>query len=698
MAEGVQAFGEIWLGSRGGVSSGQLKLTPSGFVWRRKQGSKVVEVKKEEIEGLSWTKVPRGCQLSVRRKGATTLNFLGFRDKDLESLQQYTRNALALPEGISEEALATGGHNWGAVQLRGASLAFMVGGKVAFEMPLPDVCTAQQNKDDVMLELHVDDTGGEVAEDMLQELAFYVPPGNEEFPARADDVPAAKVMLDALLPHADTEAAAADEPVCVFSEVGILAPRGRFDIEMHLGYLQLGGQSQDFKVRYTSIQRIFILPKQNTPHTLVVISLDPPIRKGQTYYAHLLCQFPTEDDITVELDITEEALVAKNEKNGGKLATEMSGPVHEVFAKLLRGLSGARITKPGHFRNAGGEGFSVRCSYKADDGQLYPLDRGFFYVHKPPLLIPDNDIESVEFARQGSGAVSSSVRTFDLVIRLKGGTEHMFRNIQRSEWGNLFEFINTKKIPIENLATAKRGPGGAHAGLDADDDMDPGMRRAAAEADYEDDEDEDEDFDGGSGGSESSEDEDEDSDAEMIEEDGVPAEAFKLKGKRKESGGSAGDMEERPAKKPAKEKPTPAPKNESAGGGDAGGSGGKGAGKGKGKKAEPAEGGKPKKEKKVKDPNAPKKNLTAFMYFSGATRDKVKAENPGIAFGEVGKMLGERWKAMSSEDKAPFEQMAVKDKVRYAEAMKAYKEKGGGAAAGKDAGGEVSDAGGEDDE
>jgi hypothetical protein len=49
-------------------------------------------------------------------------------------------------------------------------------------------------------------------------------------------------MLDELLPFADTEAAAADEPVCVFSEVGILAPRGRFDIEMHLGYLQLGGQ------------------------------------------------------------------------------------------------------------------------------------------------------------------------------------------------------------------------------------------------------------------------------------------------------------------------------------------------------------------------------------------------------------------------------------------------------------------------
>jgi hypothetical protein len=34
-------------------------------------------------------------------------------------------------------------------------------------------------------------------------------------------------------------------------------------------------------VRYPSIQRIFILTKHNTPYTLVVISLDPPIRKGQ---------------------------------------------------------------------------------------------------------------------------------------------------------------------------------------------------------------------------------------------------------------------------------------------------------------------------------------------------------------------------------------------------------------------------------
>lgn len=79
----------------------------------------------------------------------------------------------------------------------------------------------------------------------------------------------------------------------------------------------LAPQTQDFKIRYTAIQRIFILPKSNTPHTMVVISLDPPIRKGQTYYTHVLCQFPTDDEATVELDITPEQLAAKNEKVRG---------------------------------------------------------------------------------------------------------------------------------------------------------------------------------------------------------------------------------------------------------------------------------------------------------------------------------------------------------------------------------------------
>lgn len=45
---------------------------------------------------------------------------------------------------------------------------------------------------------------------------------------------------------------------------------------------------------------------------------------------------------------------------------------------------------------------------------------------------------------------------------------------------------------------------------------------------------------------------------------------------------------------------------------------------------------KEKKPRKKKDPNAPKKALSAFMYFSNANRERVKTSNPGIPFGQVG--------------------------------------------------------------
>ncbi|KAI8096984.1 high mobility group box domain-containing protein [Halteromyces radiatus] len=71
-----------------------------------------------------------------------------------------------------------------------------------------------------------------------------------------------------------------------------------------------------------------------------------------------------------------------------------------------------------------------------------------------------------------------------------------------------------------------------------------------------------------------------------------------------------------------------------------------------------------------KDPNAPKRGLSAYMFFSQANRNKVKEENPDATFGQLGKILGEKWKNMTDEEKKPYNQQAEKDKARY-EAEKA---------------------------
>ncbi|KAM0795993.1 high mobility group box domain-containing protein [Usnea florida] len=76
--------------------------------------------------------------------------------------------------------------------------------------------------------------------------------------------------------------------------------------------------------------------------------------------------------------------------------------------------------------------------------------------------------------------------------------------------------------------------------------------------------------------------------------------------------------------------------------------------------------------KKKKDPNAPKRGLSAYMFFANEQRDNVREENPGISFGQVGKVLGERWKALSGKQREPYEAKARTDKQRYEDEKASY--------------------------
>ena len=50
----------------------------------------------------------------------------------------------------------------------------------------------------------------------------------------------------------------------------------------------------------------------------------------------------------------------------------------------------------------------------------------------------------------------------------------------------------------------------------------------------------------------------------------------------------------------------------------------------------------------------------------------LKAENPDASFGDISKLAGEKWKAMSAEEKEKYEALASSDKDRYAQEMAEY--------------------------
>jgi len=53
-------------------------------------------------------------------------------------------------------------------------------------------------------------------------------------------------------------------------------------------------------------------------------------------------------------------------------------------------------------------------------------------------------------------------------------------------------------------------------------------------------------------------------------------------------------------------------------------------------------------------------------------RSNVVAENPGIAFGDVGKKLGLMWGELPVPERVPYDKKAQDDKDRYEQAMKSY--------------------------
>ena len=81
------------------------------------------------------------------------------------------------------------------------------------------------------------------------------------------------------------------------------------------------------------------------------------------------------------------------------------------------------------------------------------------------------------------------------------------------------------------------------------------------------------------------------------------------------------------------------------------------------------------KKKKEKDPNHPKKKKNAYDFWVKKARSNLPPNNTDMHTGIwQAKQLGEQWRAMSKQDKAPYERMASQDNIRWQEEMKVYKE------------------------
>lgn len=230
--------------------------------------------------------------------------------------------------------------------------------------------------------------------------------------------------------------------------------------------------------------------------------------------------------------------------------------------------------------------------------------------------------------------------TFDLCVSCRsiGGEaprEWTFSSIGKNEYTRLLSYLHGKQnIEVKNMLVESGRRGGYKKGQYAED-ADAAMNMFGDTGDgYDEGSEADSDFDMGQAAKEqSSSDDSDDSDATGSDEDDNDGGSSRKRKRKKR------DKENKSAKKTKK-------------------------------KSSPTKGRKIPK----KDPNEPKRPLSSFMLFSQKHRDEIKAKNPDVSFGQVGKLLGQSWKDISPEEKAVIENETAEAKAAYDIEYKTYME------------------------
>jgi hypothetical protein len=77
-------------------------------------------------------------------------------------------------------------------------------------------------------------------------------------------------------------------------------------------------------------------------------------------------------------------------------------------------------------------------------------------------------------------------------------------------------------------------------------------------------------------------------------------------------------------------------------------------------------------QKKVKDPLAPKRPRTSYIFYSNENRVELKEKYPDLNQKEFMKKMGEHWNNLSDKAKEPYKNMQEADKKRYESEMVSY--------------------------
>ncbi|KAJ2756902.1 FACT complex subunit [Coemansia aciculifera] len=505
MSDSRVPFSDIYLATEPYVKSvGQVRIGASGIGWKAAEGEAealqgvnipglsmpagMLALQREDLRRLQWQRVARGYGLRIYTKSGTLHKLDGFTADDYEQLRDAVKRFFS---GLTLEVrdISFKGWNWGKTDFEGSDMSFRVENRPMFDLPMAYVSnTNLANKNEVSIEFQPPRTTGKGtkrkgAPDELVEVRFYVPgtiATGAAIPAVRDDdenmsvdgeksdnddeVSAASAFHEAIKNAADLGQVSGDS-IVQFPEILCLTPRGRYGIDMFSNFLRLRGKTYDYKIPYDNVQRLFLVSKPDELHMMFIVGLNPPIRQGQTRYPYLVLQFVRDEEVAIDLNLEADE-DAKRKTEAAKLRKHYDEPLYRIVATVFKAMTDKRLIEGGGFGGYHGSQ-GIKASLKANEGTLYPLDKGFLFAPKPAHYIPHSEISSIVFSRVDASS-SNKMRTFDLKFNMHGAQDYQFVSINREEHATLEEYMT--KHGIKMLSELNETTAVSYKGMDADDD------------------------------------------------------------------------------------------------------------------------------------------------------------------------------------------------------------------------------------
>ena len=133
----------------------------------------------------------------------------------------------------------------------------------------------------------------------------------------------------------------------------------------------------------------------------------------------------------------------------------MSGTLYEVFSRVMQVLVGKKITVLD----------VISCSNRATNGFLYPLDKGFIFVHEPTIYIKFYTLWTKGSSLSTSPPSTSSSIPSGQRVHLCPRAHHLHQVLYPLDKGLIFVHEPTIYIKFEGIASVNFGRMSGGAGV-----------------------------------------------------------------------------------------------------------------------------------------------------------------------------------------------------------------------------------------